>query len=92
MHILVRLIGFADDGEDYYYVTKDIRGKVVWESMVGAIIPLKGRISNWNYHNIERQFDGWKGYVSQCPKERDFISIYSPTEHSLEMNILYPDE
>ena len=86
---LARLIGFGNDDEDYYYITKNTRGEIVWESMVGGIIPLKGRISNRDYYNIERGFEGWEGYLGQCPKEKEFLSIYEPSEHSIRMKELY---
>ena len=82
MNELVRLIGFGDDEEDFYYITKDANGRVVWESMVGYMIPLKGRISNEDYFRIERDFVGWKGNVGNCLPEKEFISLFEPRKFS----------
>lgn len=73
---LVRVIGFGDDEEDFYYITKDVRGMVVWETMVGHMIPIKGRISNWEYWKIERGFAGWAGNGGCCPEEKEFLTIF----------------
>jgi len=79
---LVRLIGFGDDEEDFYYITKNSKGEVVWHSMVGGLIPLKGRISNWDYWKLERGFSGWEGREGECPPEKRFISVFEPSKFS----------
>jgi hypothetical protein len=66
-HNLERLIGFGDDTEDYYYITKNNRGEITWYTMVGEFIPLKGKISNWSYWRIE------EGFQMFCPKEKKFL-------------------
>jgi len=84
MNELVRLIGFGDDGEDYYYITKDIKGNIVWESMVGYLIPLKGKISTSDYFRIERGFEGWSDDFGKCQKEKKFLSLYEPTNFAIK--------
>lgn len=76
---ICRLIGFGDDGEDWYYITKDSRGKVVWNSMIGGFCTLKGRIPNWDYRNLESSHS-----LNGCPPEKEFLSIYEPTKFSFE--------
>lgn len=84
MEQLVRLIGFGDDEEDFYYITKDQHGKIVWESMVGYLIPLKGKISNEDYYRIEKGFSGWVDGIGQCPPEKEFLSEYEPSKFSFQ--------
>ena len=84
MDKLVRLIGFGDDEEDFYYITKDANGKIVWESMVGYLIPLKGRISNVDYFRIERGFVGWGRNPGKCQPEKEFMSLYEPGKLSFQ--------
>lgn len=68
MNKLARLIGFGEDDWDYYYITKDQNGRVVWESMVGDFNSLKGKISNWSYDNLERAFQRCNNFP-----EKEFI-------------------
>lgn len=75
MDNLARLIGFGEDDWDYYYITKDQHGKIVWESMVGDFNSLKGKISNWSYDNLERTFQRCDNFP-----EKEFI-------HKKEKNI-----
>jgi len=67
---VVRLIGFADDGEDYYWIVaypSHICGKekIVYSSMVGPWVSLKGIYPR--YDALEKQFIYWN-----C-LQRDFI-------------------
>ena len=43
-----RLIAIGDDEQDYYYVTYDGRN-IMWNTCVGAIIPLKNRLTEKEY-------------------------------------------
>lgn len=80
---LVRVIGCGDDGEDFYYITKDQQGKIVWETMVGYMIPLKGKISNADYYRVEKGFSGWVEGLGNCPPEKEFLSAYEPTDFAI---------
>lgn len=46
-----RLIAIGDDEQDYYYVTYDGR-HTKWNTCVGAIIPLKGRLTEAEYNKF----------------------------------------
>src|SRR5574337_434588 len=69
---VVRLIGFADDGEDYYYkvMYPSLTGgepKILYSSMVGPFASLKGHYRR--YKQLERQFtDVWN-----APPQKEFV-------------------
>lgn len=67
---LARLIGFGEDDWDYYYITKDQNGKVIWESMVGDFNSLRGKVSKRSYDNLEKAFQRNKNYP-----EKEFIHL-----------------
>ena len=46
---LVRLIGFAEDPDDYYYICQHFGGKLVYNSCVGGLIPLD-RLRGQSFH------------------------------------------
>lgn len=48
-----RLVAVAEDEMDYYYITYDGR-KLFWNTCVGRIIPLKGKIDKKHYDELER--------------------------------------
>ncbi len=48
-----RLIAIGSDEQDYYYVTYDGR-KLMWNTCVGRIIPLKGKIDDKHYNEFIR--------------------------------------
>lgn len=48
-----RLVGIGDDGEDWHYLTYDGR-KLKWNSCVGRIVPLKGKIEDRDYNELVR--------------------------------------
>jgi len=70
-HTLARFIAIGDDGDDYYYVTYNGR-EITWNSAVGKLIYLKGKIDDYDYNNFIRlaklnhwdQLDVWKGFES----------------------------
>jgi hypothetical protein len=51
-----RLVAIAEDEHDYYYITYNGR-KFVWNTCVGRIIPLKGKIDDKHYNEFERIAD-----------------------------------
>lgn len=67
MNRLSRLIGFGDDGEDFYYIIKELNGNIVFSSMVADFCSIKGKISNWSYNNINKSIS-----INGCPEEKDF--------------------
>jgi hypothetical protein len=52
-HKVERLIAIGTDEQDYYYVTYNGRKKV-WNTCVGSIIPLKGKIDDKHYNEFIR--------------------------------------
>jgi hypothetical protein len=52
-HTLERFIAIGDDSEDYYYVTYDGR-RIMWNSCVGKLIYLKGKIDDKDYQEFIR--------------------------------------
>lgn len=82
-HTLERFIAIADDGDDYYYVTYNGR-RIIWNSAVGKLIYLKGKIDDGDYNEFIRlaklnhwdQIDAWsqgaqntKEYVDEHRKQ-----------------------
>jgi hypothetical protein len=51
--VVERLIAIGSDDMDYYYVTYNGR-KTIWNTCVGAIIPLKGKIDDKHYNEFIR--------------------------------------
>ena len=63
-----RLIAIGDDEQDYYYVTYNGR-ETKWNTCVGSVIPLKGRLTEKEYGkfiNISgkkiRPWFSWKSF------------------------------
>jgi len=48
-----RLVAIGEDEHDYYYITYNGR-KLTWNTCVGRIIPLKGKIDDIHYNEFER--------------------------------------
>lgn len=48
-----RLVGIGDDGEDWYYLTYNGR-KLKWNTCVGRIIQLKGKLDDKDYNELIR--------------------------------------
>ena len=53
LNTVQRLVAIAEDDMDYYYITYDGR-KLYWNTCVGRIIPLKGKIDDKHYNELER--------------------------------------
>ena len=54
---LVRLIGFGEDDEDYYYVVKNRQGKIWWASCVGWCYSIKHYLPEERYSQTENIFN-----------------------------------
>lgn len=52
-HSLERFIAIGDDSEDYYYVTYDGRS-ITWNTCVGKLVYLKGKIDEGDYNEFIR--------------------------------------
>lgn len=52
-----RFLGIKDEPEDLYYILKDLRGKILYSSCVGKIIPLYGRLELEDYDNLLNTFE-----------------------------------
>lgn len=48
-----RLLGIGDDGEDWYYLTYNGR-KLKWNTCVGRIVTLKGKLDDKDYDEFVR--------------------------------------
>jgi len=84
-----RLVGFGDDGEDYYFLTFNGR-HITWNSCVIRIIPLRGFIKKDDYNNFKRlaklnHFDQidkkgfmkfFNSYINDLPEDHIFISKF----------------
>ncbi len=53
---VVRLLDFAEDESDYYYVVYNLKTGKEWCSFVGDFIPLKGYIPEKKYYRLLRIF------------------------------------
>jgi len=60
---VVRLEGFHEDEDDYYYVFKSLYRGRFYSSCVGEFVPLKGRLSKKEYKELERV---WELNVIKC--------------------------
>ena len=58
---VVRLIGFMETDEDYYYIMEKIGGEIFYSSCVGKFYLLKGYIRDEDYNDINRVFELNKG-------------------------------
>jgi len=54
-HKLERFIGIGTDDQDYYWITYNGR-ETTWNTCVGGLIYLKGKIDDKDYENLVRQF------------------------------------
>jgi hypothetical protein len=48
-----RFIGVGDDKQDWYYITYNGR-KTTWNTCVGGLIPLKGKLDDEDYNELVR--------------------------------------
>jgi hypothetical protein len=70
---VVRILGVVDGEDDYYYIYKVPHKGVVWSTCVGTFIPLKGKIDEYKYHNMNVCF-----YMNE-PYWKDFDPIRDAT-------------
>jgi len=83
-----RLIAIGSDDFDYYYVTYDGR-KLTWNTCVGRIIPLKGKIEYNEYMNFVRiaelnHYDQEKLYNIKLTNEK----LEAINQHKKELTTL----
>jgi hypothetical protein len=63
MFEVVKLEGVEyDEGDDqwpsdFFWVYRQLDGKVLWSSCCGKWIPLKGKLNKKDYNNLERLWD-----------------------------------
>lgn len=48
-----RFVGIGDDGSDWYYLTYNGR-KLTWNTCVGRLMPLKGKLDDKDYKELVR--------------------------------------
>ena len=53
---VAKLVGFAEDEDDYYYKFVKLGSGLIWSSAVGQPIPLKGTLSEEDYERVYRLF------------------------------------
>lgn len=55
---LIRLLGWTNQHEDdYYYIAIMGNAEIHLLTCVGGFIPLKGKISNYDYYSIDKSFN-----------------------------------
>jgi hypothetical protein len=64
-----RLLGFAKDEMDYYYVTYNLRTGKTWHSFVGDFIPLKSRLPKKKYDYLLSVFKLNENIRKEAEKE-----------------------
>ena len=69
---ICRLIGFGDDGEDYYYILMEpgFLGDdptIVWGSMVGPFVSLKHHCRRY------KQLDNQMTNIWNCPPQKEWL-------------------
>lgn len=62
---ICRLVGFHDDGDDYYYIMKNFHRKISYQSCAIRFIPIKGRIPTTDYEYLNNSFI----YTEKCIRE-----------------------
>jgi hypothetical protein len=67
-HEVVKLIGFDEDEDDYYYVLHSLINGKYLESCVGALYPLKGVLPNKEYDCLVNIFNINIGFKLQKQK------------------------
>ena len=82
-----RFIAIGTDDQDYYYVTYNGR-KTCWNTCVGRVIPLKGKIDDKHYDEFIRlakinHFDQPNLWMPRTDEDKQF---------SLEASILHKNE
>ena len=75
---LVRCIGFSTDALDYYYIVKDLRGKVYHSTFVGPCVSLKGTYSR--YDILENLFT-----INGSPPEEEFRVETASDKHNWKL-------
>jgi hypothetical protein len=73
---VVRLIDVVDGEDDYYWVYKSSERGVYWSSCCGRWIPLKGKLDEKDYNEIERVWglneNNWD-YFQSIKKEQHAV-------------------
>lgn len=90
-HKLERLVAIGDDDTDYYYVTYNGR-KLTWNTCVGSLVKLKGKLDDKDYNEFVRlakinHFDQPNVYM---PQGDELISAVAEMnkQHKLELTKL----
>lgn len=70
-----RLIGIGDDTEDWYYLTYNGR-ELRWNTCVGRIMPLKGKLDDKDYNELVRtaKSNHFDQYYYEHKKELETMS------------------
>ena len=66
---ICRLIGYAEDDDDCYYILLFPNRGTIWSSMVGPFVSLKGCYRR--YEQLESQMTN----LWDCPPEKEFIIV-----------------
>lgn len=75
-HRLERFVGIGSDDMDYYYITYDGR-KLTWNTCVGKLIKLKGKLDDKDYNEFVRlaRINHWDQSDLYMPKEENRQAI-----------------
>lgn len=65
---IVRLIGVAEEEDDFYYVTKNLKGVVAYYSAVGSYISLKSYIPEQDYTLMDDTYE-----CNGCTKANEMV-------------------
>lgn len=75
-----RLVGFAEDGDDFYYVVRMIRGRSIqWISGACSYVSLKEEMTPEHYSLFENVFS-----LNGITPVEQMITIYSLTDEELD--------
>jgi hypothetical protein len=81
-----RLVAIGHDQQDYYYVTYDGH-KLTWNTCVGRVMRLKGKLDETDYHELIRiaRLNHWDQVVGSHDFVRDHIKslLALPESHQL---------
>lgn len=77
---VVRLVDVIDGEDDYYWVYKSSERGVYWSSCCGGWKPLKGKIDEKDYNELERVWklneENWDYFQKIKTEQRDAIRIW----------------
>jgi hypothetical protein len=91
-----RFIGIGTDDDDYYYITYNGR-ETKWNTCVGSIIPLKGKIEDKHYNEFIRlakinHFDQPNLWIPRTDEDKQKMLDASITHKNKVLELNNPDK